>query len=137
MLTGRSGWLDRHRPLLSDIQLSMFFVGATFWVGSINDPGVFKIETWGTLAYAIPAEAWAMLNMVCSVAIYVGLIRPIKRRMVLIGAVVNVAQYLVLAVSAVAFGGEMAVGIYAGFVFIPLFIRMAWEAARNARLATD
>lgn len=134
-LQGRVTWLDRYRPLLSDAQLALFMIGATFWVGSIHDPGMFKLTTWGALAYAVPAEVWAGLNMVCSAMIWVGLIRPIRRRLVLIGSTVNVAQYAVLAVSAVGFGGEQAVGIYAAFVFLPLFARMTWEAARDARSA--
>lgn len=84
-LTGRLSWLDRHRPLLSDLQLGLALIGACLWVTAMHSPAAFHPGTWGALAHAVPAECWALAIMACAAVTHVGLIRPIKRRLVLIG----------------------------------------------------
>lgn len=123
--------LDRHRPIFTVMQFLLFCIGAIFWIDA-NTTGVgFKEETWGSLAYSLPAEAWAFMNMASSTITMIGLARPIKGWMVAIGTTGHLIQFMVLSYSATMCGGVFVVGLYASVFFMPLHIWLLFEAVRR------
>jgi hypothetical protein len=124
--------LARYAPMLLAIQAALFVVGTFFWIdANLGQGGNFRLGTWGSLAYAIPAEFWAGVNMLASAITFVGLMHPIKRHLAGVGAALHCTQFLVIAYSAVATGGELEVGLYAGILLLPLHMWIVWKVAVN------
>ena len=134
----RIGWLarsglDRHRPLLLALQFSLFVIGVLFWLDATTSAQGFSADTWGYLAYSIPATIWAFANMAASSMCIIGLLRPIKRWMVAAGSGFHCLQLFVLSYSAVFTGGTVVVGLYASIFFLPLHLWILLEASRRVR----
>lgn len=120
--------LDRHRPMFLVMQGLLFFISALFWVDARTIGVGFDEATWGSFAYAIPAELWAFVLMATSSLTMIGLVKPVKRWMVAVGCVLHCVQFLVLSYSAVFTGGVFVVGLYASCFFLPLHAWMLVEA---------
>jgi hypothetical protein len=130
------GWLadsglSRYRPLLIAVQCALLFIGVVFWIDAMNGGGGFKESTWGWLAYALPSKAWAFLNMATAAITINGLIKPISRWMVAVGALLHCAQFVVLSYSAIMCGGVFVIGLYASVLFLPLHMWMLFEALKR------
>lgn len=133
----RIGWLTknglyRHRPMFMAIQVSLFLIGCMFWIDTQNNGRGFTEEVWGSLAYSIPASFWAFLNMASSSITIVGLMKPVRRWMVIVGAALSCVQFIVLSWSAVFDGGAVVIGFYASMFFLPMHIWLMMEAAHDA-----
>lgn len=125
----RRGYLDQ--PILSGIQLALFVIGAAFWIEARLSNEAFNVAIYGEFALRFPAEMWAGAMMGGAAMTWVGLRVPVKRWMVLIGALVMAANFLGLAYSAIATGGELIIGIFCSVLFAPLYVVIAWEATAN------
>lgn len=128
-LTHRQDWLAQ--PVLQMMNVALFFVGAGFWIGAQTDSLVFDVHTYGEFALRFPAEMWAALMMTGSALSIVGLIRPVHRRKVALGSAIQSAQFTALAYSAILTGGGEVVGLFASFVFAPIFLLTAVRAMQN------
>lgn len=112
------GWLSssslsRHRPILISMQLALMFIGVLFWVDAMNGGEGFKEETWGWLAYSFPAAGWAFANMATAAITINGLIKPVRKWMVAVGAASHCLQFTLLSYSATMCGGVFVIGLYA------------------------
>ncbi len=127
------GWLaknglSRYRPIFMMAQIGLFIIGALFWIDTQRGGAAFTAEVWGDLAYSIPAEFWAFANMSTSALTAIGLMKPVKNKMVSVGAGLSCLQYLVLSWSAVFDGGAAVIGMYASVFFLPLHMWILGEA---------
>jgi hypothetical protein len=123
--------IDRHRPVFMSMQGALFIIGVMFWVDAMGDGVGFKEETWGWLAYSFPAAGWAFLNMATSAITMIGLMRPVRNWMVIVGASSHIAQFLILSYSAVMCGGVFVIGLYASVFFLPMHLWILLEALRR------
>lgn len=133
------GWLsknslNRYRPALSYMQFSLFIFGVFFWIDASLGEAGFKADTWGSLAYLIPAKAWAALNMGASAITIIGLRKPIQSWMVAAGAFLHCVQFLLISISATMYGGEMIVGLFASVYFLPLHMWLLYEATSRWKI---
>ena len=130
------GWLskntiDRHRPVFLAMQWGLFLIGAIFWIdASFNSQG-FNLAVFGSFAYAIPAKVWATAAMACSGVSIIGLLKPVKRWMVCVGAGGHCVQFMLISYSAVFTGGAYVIGLYASILLLPLHLWLLFEAAFN------
>lgn len=136
--TDSIGWLaanslDRYRPALMYAQMSLFLFGCFFWIDANSGGAGFKEVTWGSFAYFIPAKIWAAWNMVASAICIVGLKKPVKTKLVVLGAFLHCLQFSVIAYSTTFTGGEPVVGLFASTFFLPLHMWLLIEAARRWR----
>lgn len=129
-LGSRVWFIDRHRPLLFWAQVALFTVGAFFYIGGITDPGVFKETTWGSLAYERDASFWGAANAISAFITALGLVRPVKNKMIAFGAVLQVMQFSAIAISCISYGGDIGIGMYAS-VFAILHCKIAYEAVKG------
>lgn len=129
-LGARTGYIDRHRPLLIQIQITLFLVGIFFYVSGVTWPGVFQESTWGSLAYERPAWFWGAVNAVSAMITAMGLIKPVKNWMIVSGAALQVLQFGAITVSCFTYGGDKGIGLYAMALMV-LHCKMTYEAARN------
>lgn len=126
--------LKRFGPMWMVLECSLFVIACLFWVTITMEGSAFNPEMWGTLAYALPAEAWAALAIIATMVTIVGLVEPPQRRMVTLGAAMSCVQYLVLSISAWCFDGQPIVGLYAGFLLLPLHAVLLMQGMiRDAR----
>jgi hypothetical protein len=125
----RRGYLDQ--PILSGIQLALFLIGAAFWMEARLSNDAFNVQIYGEFALRFPAEMWAGAMMGGAAMTWVGLRVPVKRWMVLVGALIMAANFLGLAYSAIATGGELIIGVFCSVLFAPLYVVIAWEAATD------
>lgn len=128
------GWLaknglSRYRPGAIVIEIGLFVIGVLFWIDATMGATSFTPLVWGDLAYSIPAICWAFVNMGCAALTIAGLIRPVRNWMVIVGAVLSIAQYLVLAWSAMFDGGTAIIAMFAFVLLIPFHIWLLFEAA--------
>lgn len=129
-LGSRTSYIDRHRPLLIQVQVALFLVGLFFYVSGVTWPGVFQESTWGSLAYERPAWFWGAVNAVSAMITAMGLIRPVKNWMIVCGAVLQVCQFGAITTSCMAYGGDKGIGLYAAALLV-LHCKMIYEAARG------
>ncbi len=129
--TGRHT-LARYAPLLCLMQVSLVIIGMIFWFDAMTGAHGFRVETWGRLAYQLPAEFWAFLNMAAASMTFIGLLDPIKRRLVMVGGSLHCIQFAVLGYSITMTGGEIPVGLYAGGFFLPIHMWVVWRAISDA-----
>lgn len=128
------GWLAkngmaRHRPVFMAAEASLFLVGCCFWVDAVLGGKGFDEATWGALAYSVPALFWAGANMSCAALTLVGLVKPVRNWMVIVGASLASLQYMVLSYSAIFDGGASVIGLFALLFFLPLHLWLIFEAA--------
>lgn len=124
--------LDRYRPLLVGIEMGFFLIGSMFWMDALNGANNFKQATWGDLLYSYPAALWAGINMGCSAALVLALLKPIWVRGVVIGATVQTGHFAIISYSMLATNGDPGAGLYA-LAFLGLHAWMLWESFRYAR----
>lgn len=120
--------LDRHRPILIAAEVAFLTIGAVFWTLAKLQDEAFSVGTYGRFALVFPAEFWAGIMMAASMIAIIGLKKPVRRDMVLLGSLLNALQFLGLAYSAIMTGGEPVIGLFASVMFVPLHVWMAWEA---------
>lgn len=116
--------IERYAPLFLCCQGALFIIGAFFWVDAVNGSTAFSPETWGTFAYGLSAEFWAMMNMSAATISLIGLLNPVHRKMVVVGGSMHFMQHLGLSYSAFFTGGDLGVGLYASFFFMPFHMIM-------------
>lgn len=121
-------------PVLSLMQLCLVVVGSLFWINAHIRPEAFSVDLYGEFALRFQAEMWAALMMGPAAMCWVGLRHPVKRWMVVIGASIQAAQFLALAYSAIATGGEDIIGYFCSTFFAPIYAWLAVEALRDAEL---
>jgi hypothetical protein len=119
------------QPILCQMQFSIIFVGAMFWIEARIDGEAFSADVFGEFALRFPAELWAFMIMGASALCWIGLRDPLKRWMVAVGAGLQAVQYLALGYSAIVTGGEMVVGLHCTTFFAPMYLIMFWEAVRR------
>ena len=129
-LGARTNYIDRHRPLLLQVQFALFAVGIFFYVSGITWPGVFQETTWGTLAYQQPAWFWGAVNAVSALITAIGLMKPVKNWMVTAGASLQIMQFGAIATSCLSYGGDKGIGLYAVCLMV-WHCKMLYEAARG------
>lgn len=123
-------YIDRHRPLLLQIQLALFAVGVFFYISGMTWPGVFQEGTWGSLAYEQPAWFWGAINAISAFITACGLIKPTKHWMVGTGAALQIAQFGAIATSCMFYGGDKGIGLYAVCLGL-LHMKIMHEAIRR------
>lgn len=101
-------------------QVSMFIIGAVFWVMATTQAAPFDAETFGYFALEYPAEAWAMAMMGPAALTWVGLRNPVKHWMVAIGAGLQFLNFCALGYSFLLTGGQPVMGLFAIIFFAPL-----------------
>lgn len=101
-------------------QVSMFIIGAVFWVMATTQGAPFDAETFGYFALEYPAEAWAMAMMGPAALTWVGLRNPVKHWMVAIGAGLQFLNFCALGYSFLLTGGQPVMGLFAIIFFAPL-----------------
>lgn len=119
------------QPILGQMQISVIFIGALFWIEARLQGEAFSAEVFGRFALQFPAEVWAGIMMGASAFCWIGLRHPVKRWMVAFGAGIQTLQYLALGYSAIATGGEMVIGLHCTTFFAPIYMIMFWEAIRH------
>ena len=111
------------------MQWGLFLIGAIFWIdASLHSQG-FNLEVFGSLAYSIPAKVWAVACMSASAFCIIGLMKPVKRWMVCVGASSHCLQFVLISYSAVFTGGAYVIGLYASILLLPLHAWLLYEAA--------
>ena len=120
--------IERYGPLLIAFNLAMLLIGCLFMADALTGSRGFNPDTWGQFAYAYPARMWAGIMICGSLMCMIGLVRPVQRWMVLVGAGVQFAQFAAISYSAIFTDGEFVVGIYASILFMPLYAWM-WVKA--------
>ena len=139
MKTCIAGWvarngLERYRPMAQVSQVMLGICATLFYWDAILGAGHgFRRETWGALAYSIPARWWGAYGIIAALVTFIGLCIPIRRWLIVAGAAMQCAQFFVLSWSAAFTGGEPAIGIYAYVIFLPAHIWLMIEGARYGR----
>lgn len=123
--------IERYRPIALMYQWGIFVIGALFWLDETLRGGGFNPEVYGLLAYSIPAELWAFAMMAASSLCIIGLIKPIARRQVFWGGLINSAFFAILVYSAIFNQGEFAVGVFASFFMVTPNLMLAWKASQD------
>lgn len=128
-LGARVNYIDRHRPLLLQIQYALFAVGLFFYTAGRAQPGVFQASTWGNLAHEMPAAFWGAFNALAAMITILGLLKPIKSKMVMVGASFQVLQFGAIATSCILYQGDYGIGIYSVCLVI-MHTKILYESAR-------
>lgn len=127
VLSQRRDWLDQ--PVLRWVNFGIVIVGCLFWIEAQLRPEAFSEAIYGRFALIFPAEAWAAVTAGSSALVWLGLVNPVRRWMVAVGAGMQTVQYVALGYSAIMTGGEPVIGIHCTFLFAPLFAATFWRAA--------
>ena len=127
-LCGKRHSIARYRPLLMAFQILLFFAGSMFWIDARTSDVAFSTSVYGEFALQYPAELWAGAMMGFSTITWLGLIKPIRKNMVAIGAIGNAVQFMLLSYSAVFTGGEFVIGIFASSIFLTPHVWLSIEA---------
>lgn len=125
----RDAWLSH--PLLRWMQIGIIAIGCAFWIEARLTAEAFSADIFGHFALMFPAEAWAGVMASASLMVWIGLIDPVKRWMVAVGAAIQTLQYLALGYSAIMTGGEPVIGLHCTVLFAPLFAAMFWRAVNE------
>ena len=131
LASGRA--LTVFRPAWVAFEVALLIVGLLFWTTLSMGVSAFSPETWGEWACILPAKLWAAVQIIASLTIIYGLLEPPKWRMITAGAILHAVQYQALALSAVLSGGQVVIGVYPSFLFVPAHILLAVEAWRHGR----
>jgi len=127
-LCGKRHSIARYRPLLMGFQILLFIAGSLFWWEAKTSNEAFNVTLYGSFALQYPAELWAGAMMGFSTLAWIGLIKPIHKKMVAIGAIGNAIQFMLLSYSAVFTGGEFIVGVFASLLFLTPHVWLSIEA---------
>lgn len=126
-LQGKTGFIDRHRPLLLHMEFVLCAVGLFFYVSGMFFDGVFKLSTWGEWAYVIPAWIWGAINAIGAAIAAFGLLRPIKNCMVGVGATIHLLQFTAIFQSCMFSGGDVGIALYS-LALAALHAKLLYEA---------
>jgi len=129
-LQGHTGYVARHRPILIQIQFSLFIVGTMFYVFGRLGSDLYDQSTWGSLLYIHPLWFWGAYNMLASSICIIGLMNPPRRKTILMGLGMHVVQFSAVAVSCLFYGGDFTLGVWGiGFLIFHgvVFVRTAQE----------
>lgn len=129
-LGARVWFIDRHRPLLLAIQIALFVVGVFYYVGGMADPSAFKESTWGALAYERDAMFWGSVNAISAFITALGLLVPVKNKMIAFGAILQSLQFGSIFTSCVFYSGDIGIGLYALMLCL-LHGKITYEAIRG------
>jgi hypothetical protein len=121
--------IDRFRPVLIALELGLLLIGSLFWIDTMMGGDSFSPKTWGAWACKWPAEFWAAVMIGGSVSTISGLMHPVTRARIVAGSVLNVLQFLALALSALLTGGEFVIAVFSLIFFVPMHVVLALEAA--------
>ena len=119
------------QPVLSAMQMAIFFTGSMFWVEATLSGQAFSARVFGDFALQFNAEVWAGWMMAGAAITWMGLRHPVKWWMIAVGAGLQTLQYLALGYSAIMTGGEMVIGLHCTVFFAPLYARIFWEAVTS------
>ena len=122
--------LDRYRPLWLVLEALLMTIAVLFWVSLGLEVSAFSPETWGNYACEWPAKLWGGLLFLATGATITGLMRPVTARRVAVGAAIQAAVFLILAVSASFTGGQFVIGAYLSILFVPMHLLLAAQAVR-------
>jgi len=125
------GSLYRYGPLLILMNLSLFAIAVSFWADANSGAAGFQEATWGAFAYSFPAKAWAAIMLAGSALVAGGLMRPPNSWIVAVGCLLQLVEFGGIAYSAIMTNGEMVVGIFAAIFFVPIYIWVLLEVARD------
>lgn len=123
--------LERLRPAAMAFQFGLFFVGCLFWVEAALSGEAFSQDIYGELALSLPAEFWAFATMAGSAITINGLIRPMHRMRVAIGAGITLSVFAALSYSAAFTGGEFVIAVFASVMFATPHIWLVREGLRS------
>lgn len=121
-------WLGQ--PVLLGIEWGLLAIAVLFWVEARLSAEAFSAEIYGKFALQFPAELWAGLMLAGAAMTLIGLRDPVRRGMVVFGGTVMALQFLGLAYSSIATGGELIIGAFCSVIFAPLHVVMVWEAVQ-------
>ena len=127
---GTPHWLDH--LLLRWMQIGIIIIGCAFWIEARMKSEAFSKEIYGAFAVQFPAELWAGATVTGSLIIWIGLLDPMKRWIVAVGAAIQTVQYMGLGYSAVMTGGELVIGVHCTVLFAPIFAAIFWRAVYDA-----
>jgi len=113
------------------MQVGLYIIGASFWVDARMGHDSFDTAIYGRIATSIPAEIWAGAMMIGAALCFVGLVNPIKRRLLFAGGLINAVQFLLLAASAICTGGELVIGLFGSIFFAPFYVWLMREGLRH------
>ena len=123
--------LARYRPMAMAFECGLFFIGVLFWIDARLSGEAFSAEIYGDFALRVPAEFWAML-MMCGAAITInGLVKPVHRKRIALGAIVQIINFGLLSASAAFTGGEFVIAVFASVIFLTPHLWLAAEGLRN------
>lgn len=125
----RGGWL--RQPVLIGLEWGLMFIGIMFWLEARLSSEAFNEALYGKFALQFPAEIWAALMMGGAAMTLIGLRDPVRRGMVIVGGSIMTLQFLGLAYSSIATGGEFIVGAFCSVIFAPLHLVMVWESVKH------
>jgi hypothetical protein len=129
-LGARVDYIDRHRPILLQVQYALFAVGLFFYTIGRVYPGVFQETTWGALAHEMPAAFWGAVNALAAMITILGLLKPVNSAMVATGASLQVLQFGAIAMSCIFYGGDYGIGIYS-MCLVMLHCKVLYESVRR------
>lgn len=118
--------------MLVVIEVGFFLIGSLFWIDALEGAKNFRQATWGELLYSYPAALWAGINMGCSAALVLALLRPIWVIGVVIGSAIQTIHFSVISYSMLATNGDPGAGLYA-LAFLGLHAWLLWESFWYAR----
>lgn len=121
--------IDRFRPVLIAMQIGLFMIASLFWMDTQLNGDSFSPETWGEWACGFPAEMWAGAMIAASTLCVSGLMHPVTKVRIIIGAFIHVLQFFALSLSAALTGGQFVIAVFPLVLLVPMHIILAWEAA--------
>lgn len=109
------------------IQFSFLLVGVFSWVADGVGVDSFSPETWGEWACQFPAAFWGGCTAVFSAMVLSGLMRPMKRERIIVGASLQALQFTGIAYSAAFTGGQFAIALWPIVLLIPINLLVAYQ----------
>ena len=123
--------LARYRPIAMAFEIGLFFIGVIFWIEARLSGEAFSANIYGNFATVFPSEFWSMM-MMCGAAItFNGLIKPVHRKRIALGAIVQVFNFGFLSASAAFAGGEFVIAVFASVIFLTPHLWLAAEGLRD------
>ena len=77
----------------------------------------------------MPAAFWGAFNALAAMITILGLLKPIKSKMVMVGASFQVLQFGAIATSCILYKGDYGIGIYA-ICLVIMHTKILYESAR-------
>lgn len=115
-------------------QVTFLFPSILFYYDSLTSPGAnFLPEVWGAWACQYPAVMWATIMWGGAATTIIGLTRPQKPWIVIVGAALQLSHFFALALSALLSGGQEFMAVYQGLHFVPIHAVILVGAYRHGR----